>query len=211
MTVAALKRERGWTDGLIRKYLGQPDLVEPNPWYRNAAKIRYYRLERVVAAESASECANELAQAALKREARRIAARKAVETRVARFCEEVRNWRVKVQRRNLGRIEGAALSEFEDRRTIRGEYSELGDADTEFVERIMVNYIRHNLVEVDDESYDEALELIEGRAGRSAAYDAFFGSVMSAIAETYPELAHECRRQCESKGVTADVESRQER
>ena len=52
LTVAACK-DLGWTDGAIKKFLGEPDDLAPNPVYKTAAPMRRYRRERV---EAVMEC-----------------------------------------------------------------------------------------------------------------------------------------------------------
>lgn len=45
---ATLKKERGWTDSLIARFLGEPDKTRPNPHYRtNGAPMRLFALKRV--------------------------------------------------------------------------------------------------------------------------------------------------------------------
>lgn len=43
--------ERGWTSGQINKYLGEPDVVKPNPRFRNSAPMLLYDLDRIEAVE----------------------------------------------------------------------------------------------------------------------------------------------------------------
>ena len=51
ITPAGLKGKRGWTDSKIRKLLGKPDKIEPNPHYKSAAPMRLYDIGRVEQAE----------------------------------------------------------------------------------------------------------------------------------------------------------------
>jgi hypothetical protein len=54
VSVAGLKA-RGWTDSLLRTFLGEPDKLAANPHYSSAgAPMRLYLLERVEAAERTS-------------------------------------------------------------------------------------------------------------------------------------------------------------
>jgi len=56
LTVAKLKSEWGWTDRLILKFLGEPDKLAPNPYYRNAgAPMRLYSISRIEAAEATED------------------------------------------------------------------------------------------------------------------------------------------------------------
>ena len=52
---AAGLRARGWTAGLVRRLLGEPDLLRPHPYVHAAPHTRLYRVERVQAAERSRE------------------------------------------------------------------------------------------------------------------------------------------------------------
>ena len=52
---AAGLRIRGWTAGMIRRLLGEPDLRRANPYFRTAPQTRLYSIERVEAAERSEE------------------------------------------------------------------------------------------------------------------------------------------------------------
>ena len=46
LTKSRLK-DRGWTESLINKFLGEPDLTKDNPMYRCAAPMCLYSLKRI--------------------------------------------------------------------------------------------------------------------------------------------------------------------
>ncbi|MDV9178494.1 hypothetical protein R6V09_51285, partial [Streptomyces sp. W16] len=48
-------RARGWTAGMVRRLLGEPDQFRVNPHFRAAPRTRLYRVERVEAAERSEE------------------------------------------------------------------------------------------------------------------------------------------------------------
>ena len=48
---AWIKRDRGWTDGAIKKYLGKPDYLTINPNYNNGPKMKMYSMKRIADAE----------------------------------------------------------------------------------------------------------------------------------------------------------------
>ena len=70
------------------------------------------------------------------------------------------------------------------------------DAPAEFLERITVNFIRHNLT-----AYDRALEEVAGRVGIASAVQAIRARIYSAIGESCPALADECSRQLMRRGL----------
>jgi hypothetical protein len=61
MRASDLKRQRGWTEGLVVALLGAPDALSPNPhgW---RAPMRWFRLDRVLDAEGSAVFATRLAE-----------------------------------------------------------------------------------------------------------------------------------------------------
>lgn len=76
------------------------------------------------------------------------------------------------------------------------------DAPPEVRARWAVNYARHHLTK-----YDEALEEVAGKIGVAEATQAIWRKVYAAVAAAYPELAEECRRQAERRGVELNPEA----
>ena len=75
---AAIKA-RGWTSGMIRRFLPEPDERKPNRWYRSSPPVWLWRPETVEAIEQTPEFRRALAGAGKRKEA----ARRAVETKLA--------------------------------------------------------------------------------------------------------------------------------
>ncbi|GFG76150.1 hypothetical protein [Mycobacterium botniense] len=46
VTLCTLK-QRGWTDGAVKRFLGEPDALVTNPNYRSGPRMRLYDLPRV--------------------------------------------------------------------------------------------------------------------------------------------------------------------
>lgn len=66
----------------------------------------------------------------------------------------------------------------------------------ETLNRWVVNYIRHNLV-----NYDYTLGENRGKVGKDEAYPVYKKAVLERIATVYPKYAAECKRQAETIGV----------
>ncbi len=64
------------------------------------------------------------------------------------------------------------------------------DSDPDFLERIQVNFLRHELT-----NYDWHLGQLKGYTGVEEARGRVRERVLDAIAEAYPDLASECSRQ----------------
>ena len=61
-------KKRGWTEGLVAKVLGEPDVLLDNPVYRTAAPMRTWYSHRVWAAEAEDAVADALASTTRRRE-----------------------------------------------------------------------------------------------------------------------------------------------
>ncbi|MFJ8145215.1 hypothetical protein ACIQ6R_09085 [Streptomyces sp. NPDC096048] len=69
-------RARGWTAGMVRRLLGEPDLLRAHPYVRSAPPTRLYAVERVEAVERGAAFRAASAAAARRSTAVRAAARR---------------------------------------------------------------------------------------------------------------------------------------
>lgn len=79
-------------------------------------------------------------------------------------------------------------------RYINDNFPATPDSDLAFLERITVNYLRHQLT-----SYEKNLSDTFGEKGRYNAVMKIRKKVYKAIATTYPQLAKECQQQLKRK------------
>lgn len=181
-------RERGWTPAMITALLGEPDALKKNPHYAKAAPMRCYIEARVAAAEISPE----FAAAKVKSAPRSSGARKAAETKREALLRQVEEMPVSVKIKPMEQVRTQAIRAYND----WNEDDVSSDAAPEFLERLSVNYIRHNLT-----TYDTALEEVAGRVGIADAVKAIRRKIYEAIAARYPELAEECSRQMARREV----------
>ncbi|WP_406127909.1 hypothetical protein [Streptomyces sp. NBC_00989] len=87
LSVAGL-RTRGWTAGMVRQLLGEPDLLRVNPHFQAAPRIRLYCVGRIEAAERSEEFRAVSAAAARRSAAARVAARRRRREVLARIAAE---------------------------------------------------------------------------------------------------------------------------
>lgn len=197
VTLSTLK-QRGWTAGAVKQFLGEPDALAPNPNYRTGPKMRLYDLLRVEAAESGEpwqtwrEAARSRREKASARQSERmnnarvnlIAELDAVEIRIPRLPKD-ELWRVAVDNRNAqSECHAAERGHFDSRSAT------VSAADPAALKRWAVNYLRH--VETD---YDWLLDGVTGRVGAAEARRFIRARVLRGVADQYPYLAGECVRQ----------------
>ncbi|MEV2195347.1 hypothetical protein AB0I02_30930 [Streptomyces phaeochromogenes] len=216
---AAGLRARGWTDGIVRRLLGEPDRLSAHPRFRSAPWTRMYRVERVEAAEQSAEFRSGApfrsgaAFAAQRSGAVRKAAGRRERETVARRRREVLA-RILAEPIDVPRMDAGELArravEHRARREREATAGAAGTASTAnalgtpspprspnpphtdpaSLDRWKVDYLRHRL-----SPYDELLEGLSRREGRGRAAALLRQRIHAAIAAAYPGLAAECERQ----------------
>ncbi|MET8867214.1 hypothetical protein ABZW11_30080 [Nonomuraea sp. NPDC004580] len=187
-------RERGWSPMMIRKLLDPPDVLRPNPVFRSAAPMTLYETERVMLAE-ATESFTALRTAASHRSeaAKAVAERKRGETLTevekVRVAVPVLEWDV-LARRAVNHRNRRDAERAWDRFDHVPEPARVESVDAPTLRRWVVNYLRHELT-----AYDAELDGLFGKVGRTEGSLLLQQRVYGAIAEAYPMLAEECRRQ----------------
>ncbi|HEX3711514.1 MAG TPA: hypothetical protein VHV09_01870 [Trebonia sp.] len=184
LTMAGL-RERGWTDAMIRDYLGEPDATRPNPRYRTAAPMKLYLVERAEAAEASPEWeerkmegvrrrAAGFAAADRKRQETETLARQLAASLVASLVLPADPQRAAIEAYNQWHSAGCTCPGLRDL-GFCDKRADAGDP-PEFLRRITAAYARHQLA-----GYDRAHTQLAGRAGHQAAHEILRSEVNAAI------------------------------
>lgn len=189
VTLAGLKA-RGWTDALVRRFLGEPDRRAPSRYARSAPPVRLYRLARVEVAEGTDEFRHAQAAAAERqRRARRAAARAAED--LARIAATAR---VDLPALSLAALQARAIDHYNRRGPREDDDGRWMPASTTsdpvFLARITVNYVRHQRT-----TYDRDLDSFWAKQGVRGASQVLRRRVYQHIAARWPALAEECARQ----------------
>jgi hypothetical protein len=179
-------KDRGWTEGLIKQFLGPPDSTYTNPHYRSSPPARLYLVVRVEQAEQVSAFLDAKGKAQVRRaRGQAIAARK---------VEAMQAWvaalQIMVPRFDAERLCQQACAHYTRRSFLRATPAD----DQAFLQRITVNYLRHEMTD-----YEALLEQTFGRVGADEAHLGVARRVFAAIAEAYPGLADECARQVQRR------------
>lgn len=190
-------RARGWTDAMVREYLGSSDAERPNPRYQSGAPVRLYLSERVEAAEGKPTWASRQKRAAIRREAGLAAvARKRLETaHLARGIARALTADLELPADLLSKAIGEYNRWHSENCNCPSEWSggfcdkraSAGDSPV-FLRRISVNYVRHELT-----GYDRAYHLLARRVGQQQAHELLRSKVNAAIEAKLDALPGESR------------------
>ena len=184
-----LQRE-GWSKTVLQKLNVEPDLVKRNPM-RRSQNMYLFKISKIEEIEKTPEFLN-LKDIVQKR---KTAARKAVETKTKNIVNQVQSFPVHVER--IENVVDEAIESYNDWNSWKEDFEGFvskKNSSKEFLDRITVNFIRHELT-----SYDEDLDKIHGKVGVRKAYGIEREKIFEEIAKVYPEFKEECNRQsCQS-------------
>ena len=164
-------KKRGWTDGLIKKFLPKPDETKTNPIVKCAAPMKLYKIKRVERIEKSEKFIKGIDSISK----RKIAAQKAVETKTAKTIEWANSIKIDVPSISKDKLLRNAIYHYE-------QYHDtcIGSIDEDFANRISTNYIRHKCT-----NYERVLDLLDGMVGRDKAYEIIKSRVNQVIKEQH--------------------------
>ncbi|HET8938486.1 MAG TPA: hypothetical protein VFN67_33810 [Polyangiales bacterium] len=179
--------DRGWSKTAIARVLGEPD--ERQRRYGGGVYCRYL-VDRVHAAErertdwrkSEKRSASAVSGAETKRE-QLLHIVEAIAIEIPTFDPEDHD-------RNDELLVGASIEHYNDRNIDPDRVLASETDSPEFLRRITVNYLRHRCT-----PYDAQLSRQFGKVGNAEARLALLDRIYDAIADRYPHLSEECRRQ----------------
>lgn len=192
-------RERGWTMGMIKRFLGEPVATVPNRRNRSSV-VKLYDLAHVEQVEK-SDAWKEAKKVAEKRQQ---SALWGVVQKIERIKEKVTNEPIQVPIMSLEELRTRAIEHYNRRLDERAWWSRdvkdpaTANSDPAFLTRIEVNFIRHELTR-----YEELLDSTASRVGTRTANTIITRRIFEAIAQAYPHLQAECDRQLTRKEVAA--------
>lgn len=187
-------KKRGWTDSIIKKMSLTPDLLKQNPFYKKASQMKLYLTKSIEELENTEQFIKLIEKSAK----RKKSAIKSVEKKTNNLINYVESLKITVQKISLERLKKYAIANYNDFESHKSawdhnyepNYYEPNDYDSDFLARIQVNYIRHQLT-----SYDKELKGMLGKTGKCKAYEILKNRVLDEIAKQYPTLENECQKQ----------------
>lgn len=178
-----LKRDllsRGWSKTAIDRILGAPDRTSRR---RGGGHYCHYSADRVVAAE-------QMHQDWRRSDARSQAGKVAAERRANALEASIAALNIELPKLSGTELLDAAIAAHNAWNSDSNCLGASHSSDPEFLERIQVNYLRHEC-----SRYDVELGRIAGQVGRDRAHETLRDLVYNAISDAYPQLATECWRQ----------------
>ena len=195
ITKTKLLARSGWSGTLVTRLLGEPD--ERKKVKKSSITTERYELERIQLAEVSQEFT--VAQSGL--------AKRKKASKIERLLDAIEAMTITVTTLTATQVVANAIRDYNskqrDRAIRRGDYDWADaslDSDPLFLERITVNYIRHELSQ-----YDRVLQTTAGKTGADRARVAINKRVYAVIAATYPQFADECARQLARKFGDPDL------
>lgn len=194
LNISKLK-ERGWTETMIKKLLLNPDKEVSNPIFKSASTMKLYSIAKVETAELTESFIKYKSQA----EKRSKTMKKVSDAKKYKLLEEINSMKYVVNIIPMESLMEKAIENYNDFHFYKAVQFENIDflpvdknADQKFINRIMVNYVRHNLTE-----YDTRLEEVAGRIGVHEGVIKIKCKILEEISKAYPELKKECSNQIE--------------
>lgn len=180
---------RKWTERLIKKYMPVPDEIRNNPHYGRASEMKLYKISRVESIEKNEQFLIDFQKTIL----RRKSSLKMVETKKDNLLIEISELPISVEFIPRNELVPLVIDDYNDRNYYKDDLT-LRDLDQSTLERLTVNYIRHQLT-----SYDQCLGLIFSKVGKKEGYRLLIERIYNCISESYPELTRECTLQFRRK------------
>ena len=181
-------KNRGWTDAMVKKFLGAPDMTKPNPHYKKAAPMGLWDAKRVSKAERSQEWQTEKEKSI----GRKASAQKAVKTKTDKAKEFARTVDIHVPVMDYNEVVKKACWSYNDFHEYlfmeRGHDYTPADMDSnpDFLCRITMNYLRHECT-----SYEKQLYKLFGKTGVHEAHDILQQRINAEIMRVYPQLNNE--------------------
>lgn len=179
ISLSSLK-DRGWTESIIKKIGITHDKEAVNPRYRCASPMKLYDIKKIEAIESTSEFI-QLYDAAKKR---KVAGRRATETKIKAMKDYVHSIEIQMPKMNKEQIFRKAVAHYNDLWGLRGCYdkhiSDYKTLDMSTLERLTANMIRHTMTD-----YECTLAQSYGKVGIEYAHEYLKDKINQMVHDAY--------------------------
>ncbi|WP_062288317.1 restriction endonuclease [Nostoc piscinale] len=189
LTKAAIK-ERGWTDGAIKMFLGSPEETRKNPHYSSGSPMQLWRMAMVCASEQNPEFIAWKTKHDCRRESLKKRAIEQHQQRRSLLIEWVDSLAIEVPKYSEEQLFKFAVENYNNLWSNRGKfekliYQDFRTLEPEFLHRITVNALLHVLSD-----YEYHLAQVEGLTGASEARSKLKRRVLTSIHKAYPNVTY---------------------
>ena len=179
-------KQMGFTDSIIKTLNIVPTEIKPNP-HNKKNFMKLYSEEYIDTILKSSEFVNLVG----KNINRRLGALKSTNTKVEKLMRDIDNLNITIKR--IENVELLALHQYNEYNITQLRLANVKD-DVRFLDRLCVNYIRHELT-----NYDNSLDFTVGKVGKYKAFNRINEKIYTRIKEVYPQYSEECDRQLKIK------------
>lgn len=196
ITKSNIKSNYGFSDKMIEKYLTLCDKEVCNPYYANAASMKLFSVSRVEKLLELEEVKKELEDRVKKQETIKKSNNKSKETKINNIIKYVSELNIDIgiimEREKLTNL---AINSYNDFNLSKG-YDNFASkyADDDFLNRITVNFIRHNIT-----NYECLLDEVFSKAYKNYGIELIRKKIYNLIGSNYPWLKEECNKQFEAR------------
>ena len=177
-------KSRGWTNGMIDKFMPEHDAERYNPYFKRAGKMKLYEKSRVMEIEAREDFKEALS---IGRKRREIYLGVAVRKR-REMIEWVMNLNISIPSIEKNKLIERACRQYNEWNLSNSGYGskyEFEEAtpmsNDKFLARICTNYLRHKCT-----SYERHLNKMFGKVGVREGHDVLQARINDAIHEMYP-------------------------
>ena len=185
-------KQMGFTDSIIKTLNIIPTEIKPNP-HNKKNFMKLYSEDYIDTILKSSEFVNLVG----KNINRRLGALKSTNTKVEKLMRDIDNLNIRIKK--VENVELLALRQYNEYNITQLRLANVKD-DVRFLDRLCVNYIRHELT-----NYDNSLDFTVGKVGKYKAFNRINEKIYTKIKEVYPQYHEECDRQLKIK-IGDDVE-----
>jgi len=181
-------KERGWTEGSIKKFMPSPSVTKTNPRFSGGHPMKLYCVEQVNNIELSTSFQQWYQKTIVSRRKKSNAATKTVKNKKDTIIREFNSINITLKKISYEEVIRRAKNNYCEYNNIPNSY--LNEADDNFIHRISVNWLRHSV-----SNYDYNVGNLSGRIGKQEAYAIIKNRILDLIAEKYPILENEALRQ----------------
>jgi hypothetical protein len=179
-------KKKGWTERKIKGWLREPDKLVKNPFYSSAPPMQLYSASRVKRQEKNKRFKEWLGKSKTKRKKLSKKLKEVNERKRQELIDYINTLEIKIPKMPLKKLREEAVEHYNWLWQVeRGRYDKFATVndDEKFLNRICVNYLRH-----EHRHYESEIAKMFGKVGKDEGYLLLKKKINEEIFKVYPEL-----------------------